>query len=130
MKITPKRLKMGMNLWPPFLGAGIRVRHIEDDWTAAVVEYRLNKITSNYLGVAFGGSLSAMTDAYFMLLTLNQLGNEYVVWDKAAEIDFIAPGRSHLTARMEVPAMTTSRLGRPATDSTPRRCPGRLLRFG
>jgi len=104
MRITPRRLAIGMSLWLPNLCSGIRVRRFSDDWTEAVVELHVNPITRNYVGTAFGGSLSAMTDPYFFMLVMHQLGRDHVVWDTRGEIEFVKPGRGVLTARFHVPA--------------------------
>ncbi|GGC54731.1 DUF4442 domain-containing protein [Hoyosella rhizosphaerae] len=106
MKFTPRTLKLGMRAWPPFLGAGISVRHIADDWSRAEVTLRVNSLTRNALGTAFGGSLSSMTDPFYVLLLMPQLGEDYYVWDASAEIDFVKRGRGKLTAVMHVPAST------------------------
>ena len=37
-----------------------------------------------------------------MLLLMHQLGHDYVVWDKAANINFISPGRGRVSARIEL----------------------------
>lgn len=50
-----------------------------------------------------GGSLYSMTDPFFMLLLMNRLGRDYVVWDKAAHIDFIRPGKGKVTAHFRLP---------------------------
>jgi acyl-coenzyme A thioesterase PaaI-like protein len=47
----------------------------------------------NYVGTHFGGSLFAMTDPFWMLMVLHHLGRDHYVWDKAAEIEFVKPGR-------------------------------------
>ena len=91
-----------MNLWPPFLFAGIRVTHLADDWRSAEVEMRLRWYNRNWVGVHFGGSLFAMTDPFYMLLLIHLLGPDYVVWDKAAAIDFVRPGRGRVRARFEI----------------------------
>jgi acyl-coenzyme A thioesterase PaaI-like protein len=98
-KISPRALRFGMNLWPPFLGAGIRVRRIAPDFREVRVELRLGFGNRNYFGTHFGGSLYAMTDPFFALMVLHNLPGDYVVWDKAASIEFIAPGRSRMRAR-------------------------------
>lgn len=102
MRITPRRLALGMNLWAPNLFSGIRVRRFSDDWTSATVELRVNVFTRNYVKTAFGGSLSAMTDPYFFMLVMHQLGRDHVVWDTRGEIEFLTPGRGVLTAHFEV----------------------------
>ncbi|MFF2388036.1 DUF4442 domain-containing protein [Agromyces sp. NPDC058104] len=101
--MTPRRLAIGMSLWAPNLWSGIRVRRFADDWTSATVELHVNAITRNYVGTAFGGSMSAMTDPYYFMLIMHQLGRDYVVWDTRGEIELVKPGRGVLTAHFEVP---------------------------
>lgn len=97
-KMPPWLLKVGMNLWPPFLGAGIRVKRIAADFREVVVEMPLRPYNRNYFGTHFGGSLYAMTDPFFALMVLHNLPANYLVWDKAASIEFVAPGRSRMRA--------------------------------
>ncbi|OAB60682.1 tetrameric acyl-CoA thioesterase [Leptolyngbya valderiana BDU 20041] len=91
-------LKLMMNLWPPFLAAGIRVLHIAEDYSEVRVRMKLHWFNRNYVRTHFGGSLFAMTDPFYMLMYLNRIGKEYVVWDKAASIEFVRPGRGTVTA--------------------------------
>jgi hypothetical protein len=86
-------LRRWINLWPPFLGAGIRIKHIAADMKAVDVEMKLHFWNANYVGTHFGGSLFAMTDAFYMLMLMANLGREYIVWDKAATIRYRKPGR-------------------------------------
>jgi acyl-coenzyme A thioesterase PaaI-like protein len=97
-----KIFKVGMSLWPPFLGAGIRVKHIAADYKEVVVSMKLRWYNRNYVGTHFGGSLAAMTDPFYMLMLIHILGSEYIVWDKTSTIDFIAPGRGTVTARFSL----------------------------
>ena len=94
-----KRLKNKINFYPPFLGAGIRVKHIAADYKEVIVSMKLRWYNRNYVGTHFGGSLAAMTDPFYMLMLIHILGSEYIVWDKTSTIDFIAPGRGTVTAR-------------------------------
>lgn len=110
MRVTPRRLAIGMSLWPPNLFSGIRVRHVAPDWTSATVELRVNLFTRNYVKTAFGGSMSAMTDPYFFMLIMHQLGRDYVVWDTRGQIEFLKPGRGVLTAHFEVTAEKAAEL--------------------
>ena len=87
-----------VNLWPPFMGAGIRVLEAKEDYSYLKVELRRSWFNSNYVGTRFGGSIYAMVDPFYMLMLMNRLGKEFIVWDKAAQIDFIKPGRSKLFA--------------------------------
>ncbi len=91
-----------MNVWPPYLAAGIRVREISDDFRVARVSLRLGLLNRNYVHVHFGGSLFAMTDPFYMLMYLKNLGSQYVVWDKSAAIDFVRPGRGTVTAEFRL----------------------------
>jgi acyl-coenzyme A thioesterase PaaI-like protein len=96
--MSPRLLRWGMNLWPPFRGAGIRVRHIADDWSELRVELRAGRLKRNFVGTHYGGSLFSMTDPFYALMLIHRLGDRYLVWDQAASIDFIAPGRGTVTA--------------------------------
>ena len=91
-----------MNAWPPFLFAGIHVTALADDFRHASVELRQRWYNRNYVGTHFGGSLFAMTDPFWMLLTMRALGRDYYVWDQAAEIRFLKPGRGTVRARFDL----------------------------
>jgi len=86
-------LRRAVNFWPPFLGAGIRVKRISSDMKAIDVEMKLRWWNANYVGTHFGGSLFAITDAFYMLMLMANLGGDYIVWDKAASIRYRKPGR-------------------------------------
>jgi acyl-coenzyme A thioesterase PaaI-like protein len=113
---SPSLLRRFLNLWPPYRFAGIRVLDISDDFRRATVELRLRPLTRNYVGTQFGGSMFSMTDPFWMLLTLHRLGEEYVVWDRAAEIEFIRPGRTDVRAVFEIDEETIEEI-RAAADS-------------
>ena len=102
MKMTPRLFKLGLNLWPPFLFTGIHVDAVGADWRSARVELRLRPWNRNYVGTQFGGSLFAMTDPFWMLLMLHALPRDYIVWDKAGEIEFVKPGRSTVHAEFRI----------------------------
>ena len=98
MKFPQRILFKLINFWPPFLGAGIRVKHVSNDFLAIDVEMKLRWWNRNYVGVHFGGSLYAMTDPFYMAMLMENLGRDYIVWDKAAAIRFVKPGRSTVRA--------------------------------
>ena len=83
------KLRWIINLWPPNLAAGIRVLRIDPDYRHVVVRLKRYFFNRNYVGTHFGGSLFAMTDPWWMIMMLRNLGSDYIVWDKAAAIDFI-----------------------------------------
>jgi len=87
-----------LNAWPPLFFAGIRIKHMSTDFKVARVELTLRPWNKNAVGTHFGGSLFAMTDPFCMLMILAQLGDQYVVWDKSADIEFIKPGKGKVSA--------------------------------
>ena len=95
-------LRRWINLWPPFLGAGIRVKRIDPGMKAIDVEMKLRFWNANYVGTQFGGSLFAMTDAFYMLMVMANLGGDYIVWDKAATIRYRKPGRGTVRAEFRL----------------------------
>ena len=102
VKLGAGTLRLLMNLWPPFIGAGIHVERLAPDYREAVVRMRLGMLNRNYMGTHFGGSLFAMTAPFFALLVMHNLGRDYVVWDKASSIDYKLPGRGTVRARFRI----------------------------
>lgn len=98
----PTMLRRGLNVWPPFRFAGIRVVEIEPGFRGATVELKLTPLSRNYVGTQFGGSMFSMTDPFWMILVGQRLGRDYVVWDKRAEIDFVSPGRTDVRTTFTV----------------------------
>ena len=90
-----------INFYPPLFGAGIHSRIIDKHTTQ--VEMNLTAFNRNIYGVHFGGSLYAMCDPWFALILIRSLGKDYIVWDKAASIQFLQPGRGTLTATFHIP---------------------------
>jgi len=99
---TPSRIRHVMNFYGPYRGAGIKVTHIADDWRCVRVRMKLNLFNRNYVGTQFGGSLYSMVDPHFMLMLMNILGRDYIVWDKSARIEFLRPGRGPVHAELRV----------------------------
>jgi acyl-coenzyme A thioesterase PaaI-like protein len=90
-----------INFYPPLLGAGIRSRTVDE--LTIDVEMKLTALNRNIVGVHFGGSLYAMCDPWFMLILMRALGRDYIVWDKAAGIRFVSPGRGTVRAHFHIP---------------------------
>ena len=89
-------------LFACYRGTGGRLRYIAPDWSEVRLDLPLSWRTRNYVGTIFGGSLYACVDPIYMLMLLHRLGPEFVVWDKAASIQFKKPGRATLHARFIV----------------------------
>lgn len=95
-------LRDRINTYPPYVGAGIEVTYVAPDASELRVEMPLTATNENVVGTHFGGSLYAMVDPHLMLLLQVRLGPGYVVWDKAAEIDFVRPGRGTVASTIRV----------------------------
>ncbi len=76
MKWTPRRLKLVLRLYPPYLGAGVNVTRIDPDWHELHVSMKLRWYNRNAVGTHFGGSLYSMVDPHLMLLLMGLLGDE------------------------------------------------------
>lgn len=90
-----------INIWPPFLGAGVRVKW-GPDFKSIDVEMKLRFWNRNYVGTHYGGSLYSMTDPFYMLMLMENLGPGYIVWDKAASIRFRKPGKGRVKAEFRL----------------------------
>jgi len=97
-----RKLRRFIRLYPPYLGAGVRVTHIAADFRRVEVEMPLRFYNRNYVGTHFGGSLYSMVDPFYMLMLINILGPDYIVWDKAANIRFKRPGKGVMKAVFEL----------------------------
>ncbi len=96
--IGPARVLRLMRIYPPYLGAGVRVRHAEPDLSRVEVEMKLTRWNRNWVGTHFGGSLFSMCDPFWMIMLMTRLGPGYVVWDKSASIEFVRAGRGTVSA--------------------------------
>jgi hypothetical protein len=102
--IIPKHRLMRwiFNIYPPYLGAGVRVRHISPDFRQIDVEMLLRFWNQNYVRTQFGGSLYSMTDPFLMLMLMENLGRDYIVWDKKATIQYKKPGTGSVFAKFSL----------------------------
>jgi acyl-coenzyme A thioesterase PaaI-like protein len=101
-KIPKKTLLKLMRFWPPYLGSGISIESINSDFTEITVKMVQRRFNTNYVGVHFGGSLYSMCDPFLMFILMEHLGKNYIVWDQAASIDFVKPGRGTVKAKFKI----------------------------
>jgi hypothetical protein len=101
-RLFKNNLRVMFNLWPPLLGAGIRITRIQTDWLEVDVEMKLRRWNANYVGTHYGGSLYSMTDPFYMVMFIEILGRDYIVWDKSASIRFRRPGRGTVFAKFRI----------------------------
>jgi acyl-coenzyme A thioesterase PaaI-like protein len=85
----------------PYQGASIIPKII--DRNTVEVTMPLVPLNTNYVGTHFGGSLYSMCDPFFMFILIENLGEDYLVWDKSARIEFRKPGTGTVRALFHIP---------------------------
>ena len=95
-------VRWGYNLFPAYRRTGGKIIYIASDFKEIRVKLPLNWKTRNYVGTIFGGSMYGVVDPIYMVMLIQLLGKDYVVWDKAGTIRFIKPGRSTLFGRFTI----------------------------
>src|SRR5438093_10890338 len=93
-----RRTRWGFNLFPAYRSTGAWLTHVAQDWSVVRIRLPLSWRTRNYVGTLFGGSMYGALDPVYMIMLIKTLGPGYVVWDKAASILFLRPGRETLFA--------------------------------
>jgi len=86
-----RTMRWGFNFWPCIWCTGGKVEFIAGDFKELHVSIKLNIRTRNKVGTVYGGSIYSSVDPYFMLMFMQILGKDYVVWDKAASVKFVRP---------------------------------------
>lgn len=87
------------NIAPVYRRTGGRVCFASNDFREMHVTIRLRWATRNYVGTVFGGSIYGSIDPIYMLQFIGILGKDYIVWDKAATIQFLKPIKGRVFAR-------------------------------
>ncbi len=98
----PTMIRLGLNWFPAYRATGARIIHVSADLKHAIVRLPLTRRTRNGAGTLYGGSLYSATDPIFAMLLAMNLGRDYVVWDKAANIRYRRPGRGALLASFTI----------------------------
>lgn len=101
--ISPKKNIKWINFYPPYIGAGISLKSVNEDFTKITTQLKMRWYNRNAVGTHFGGSLFSMCDPFYMFILMENLGKDYIVWDKAAAIKFKKPGLKTVTATFEIP---------------------------
>ena len=95
-------LRWKFNLFPAYRGTGARVTYISADFREIRVKLPLTFRSRNAVGTIYGGSMYGAVDPMYMIMLMQLLGRDYVVWDKAATIRFRKPGRTTLFATFQL----------------------------
>ena len=91
-----------INGYFPYLGAGISLKSYSPDFKRMEVQLKEKWYNRNLFGTHFGGSLYSMCDPFFVFMIMQNIGQDYIVWDKAAAIEFKKPGKGTVTAVFEI----------------------------
>lgn len=75
-----------------------RIIHVTEDLLNIRVKLKISYKNRNYMNSMFGGSLFSAVDPIPMIQLFNIIGNDYVVWDKSAEIFFKRPVKQDVYA--------------------------------
>jgi 5-bromo-4-chloroindolyl phosphate hydrolysis protein len=86
------------NFWPPFFFTGIKIEKRSKDYRYIRSRLKLRFWNANFVGTQYGGLIFSMTDPFYMIMLIKNLGHEYTIWDKAASINYLKPGRTDLFA--------------------------------
>jgi len=90
--------KYGFNWSPMYRRSTGRVIFVSKDLTRIRITIPLSWKNRNYVGTIFGGSMFSAVDPIPMVQLINLLGEDYVVWDKSAEVRFKRPANTSLFA--------------------------------
>ena len=91
------------NIWPCIWCTGGKIKFISGDFHELHVQLKLNIRTRNRVGTVYGGSIYSSVDPYYMLMMMEILGKDYVVWDKGATIKFVRPITEKVKCRFLIP---------------------------
>ncbi len=90
--------KYGFNLSPMYRRSTGRIVEVSEDLLSIKIKLPLTYKNRNYVNSIFGGSMFSAVDPIPMVQLINLIGDDYVVWDKSAEIFFKRPAREDLYA--------------------------------
>jgi len=75
-----------------------KIVEVSKDLSFIKIKLPINYKNRNYANTIFGGSMFSATDPISMVQLIHLLGDDYIVWDKSAEIRFRRPAREDLYA--------------------------------
>ncbi len=112
-----KVMKYGFNLSPMYRRTSAKVVFISDDFLKIKIKLPFSYKNANFVNTIFGGSMFSSVDPFPMTQLMNLIGDDYVVWDKAAEIFFRRPAREDLYAEFTYTSEELEEIKQKAIDS-------------
>lgn len=112
-----KTLKYGFNFSPMYKRSTAKITSVSDDLLNIKIKIPISYKNKNYVGTIFGGSMFSAVDPIPMVQLINILENEYIVWDKSAEIFFKIPAKENLYANFEYTADEIDKIKKQVNES-------------
>ncbi|SDW58154.1 PaaI family thioesterase [Flavobacterium degerlachei] len=100
-----KLFKHGFNYSPMYRRSTAKIIDISEDLLNVSVKLPISYKNKNYVNSIFGGSMFSAVDPIPMVQLMNLLGDDFVVWDKSAEIYFKKPAKENLYAEFNYTAI-------------------------
>ena len=94
----PTLFKYGFNFSPGYKRSTGKIIEVSDDLLNVKIKLPISYKNKNYMNSIFGGSMFSAVDPIPMVQLINLIGDDYVVWDKSAEVFFHKPAKEHLYA--------------------------------
>ena len=117
-KLWHRLVRRWIGLYPPMLFAGIRVRRLGTGPLRYRTELRRRWWNANAVGTHFGGALFTMADPFHMLILIEALGRDFVVWDQESRIEFLVAARKPVHAILEISPEDIERIRHEASSET------------
>lgn len=99
MKLSKRKLKWMLNLFPPLLFNRIAIQRISDDYKEMDVVIRHSILNRNLQKTIFGGTIFSAGDPYHAMMywqIFSQKNYKIEAWLKSAEINYLKPAASDL----------------------------------
>lgn len=93
-----KLFKYGFNFSPMYKRSTAKIIHVSEDLLEIKIMLPISYKNRNYVNSIFGGSMFSALDPIPMVQLIQLLGDNFVVWDKSAEIFFKRPAKENLYA--------------------------------
>ncbi len=105
MRVSESTLKWVLRFYPPLLFQRIWVKRFDKGFMGVEVKICKSILNLNYNRSIFGGTIYSAADPFFAVLFYQALlkrGYKALIWQKAADIDYIKPGFSDLYFRIRL----------------------------